>query len=385
MRSMVIFFKGRLKSLDQFVDAMISEFSEDYIVIDLNYLEMINEYDSLIDSNSVVITFNNIGLGLTEDISSENYWERKGVTFFNILVDHPFYFRKEIEIYKFEKLYYVCIDLGNTKYLQNMYPNRSNSFLFIPHGGTLAEHGIVHNRTIDILYVGSCGEICDIDGLRKNKDIDFIFSFFDEYYRNNSGAESFFAVKSLFDNLGMPDNKETFVSIEELAIIYEQYETSQRRIRLITYLAELGFDITVCGGGIWEKCFSEKHFDNVDFRGFISPEECVELISTAKILVNDSPFFSYGSHERVFNGMLNKTVVLTNESEYLKTRYIDGRDILYWDGWNVDEAAEKIAAILADDEYRQSLVESAFAKTTNDTWSDRAYELIQFAKQLRGE
>lgn len=377
---MVIFLKGMLPTLDQFIDEMASGIKEEHIIIDIRNINELSKFETKINSSTIVITFNNVGLSIYADSSTTTYWEACNVTLFNVLVDHPYYYTKEIEKHSFDKLYYVCIDRNHVRFLRSIYPDRAANFLFLPHGGTNLCLLSPEKKDIEILYVGSCNSCINPKELADDELTLYIFEFYEKYYKSKK-AESFTSTDSLLKASGLPQDKEMITSLEGIAITYEKYLTSVRRIGLITALASEGFTITVYGSGIWDELKQSGQYPTLDYRGHIAPEECVRLIAKSKILINDSPYFMQGAHERIFNGMLNKTVIFTNESEYLQERFSDGKDILFWNGHNIDDAVSKIAEALSDADYLNSIAESAFAKVTHDTWADRAMTLIDYANK----
>ena len=65
---MIIFIKGPLNVLNYFIDCMAAK-EETSIILDMTQpdqmIKMINKWDSCINSSTIVITFNNIGIFLT--------------------------------------------------------------------------------------------------------------------------------------------------------------------------------------------------------------------------------------------------------------------------------------------------------------------------------
>ena len=74
-------------------------------------------------------------------------------------------------------------------------------------------------------------------------------------------------------------------------------------------------------------------------------EVITELVSKAKIVVNASPNFNQGSHERVFTAMLNNAVVFSDKSSYYDEFYEDGKNILYYSMKTLDQDIEKLKSL----------------------------------------
>ena len=93
----------------------------------------------------------------------------------------------------------------------------------------------------------------------------------------------------------------------------QKYVRAYTRFTLINELAKSGLNITICGSG-WENF--AKEYKNVNYLGSLNIDENLELINKAKILVNATPTLKNGSHERVFTGMLNNSVIFSDKSSY---------------------------------------------------------------------
>ena len=56
-------------------------------------------------------------------------------------------------------------------------------------------------------------------------------------------------------------------------------------------------------------------------------EHSFERIAKEPLLLNVSPIFNRGVHDRMFAGMANRTVVLTDENPYLRAHFKDREEI----------------------------------------------------------
>ena len=360
---MIIVLKGKLKTLDTFAEALAKD--SDAIIVDVtNPEEKILPVFDLIDDKTTVIAFNNIGAGFT-------LWKQRNVRLYNIVVDHPAYYLNNIESDYYDNYHVLCIDRKHRDFLKKTYPTYERAFNFLPHGG-IDIGGMHAKKDIDILYVG---------GFRPDEDINFallpfgdteeFFDFIISYYDTESYVEAYDAVNAYCQKYSYDYSKEQKAIMTNYVLqSVEYYFTAKRRKELISYLAECGLKIHICGTPLWKE-IAGKYRDSIIYEGFKTPIECLEFISRAKVLVNDLPYFSEGAHERVFNGMLNGAVVLTNESRYLEERFNDRENILFWDGRSYALAAEKIVDILKNDEHRIGVINNAYSLVRQDTWQDR--------------
>lgn len=111
--------------------------------------------------------------------------------------------------------------------------------------------------------------------------------------------------------------------------------------------------VTVIGEG-WEK------YKGTD-AGSLRRERAVpfalsfERIAKAHILLNVSPIFNRGMHDRIPAGMANHTVVLTDENPWLSRRFADGEEIAFYSLENLSTLGEQAGRLLGDRAMRSRL------------------------------
>lgn len=100
----------------------------------------------------------------------------------------------------------------------------------------------------------------------------------------------------------------------------------------------------------------------------------------AEIVVNMQPAFTFGSHERVFNSILNGAVCVSNRSKYLESIFEDQKDILFIDFDHLDQTVDKMKEILENPTLREQIRKNAYRIVQNkDTWKSRFYQIVSLA------
>jgi spore maturation protein CgeB len=110
---------------------------------------------------------------------------------------------------------------------------------------------------------------------------------------------------------------------------------------------------------------------------YVSAQECENIMTDVKIVLNYSPRFADGAHDRVYGGMLAGAVCVTNPSEFLKEHFLDGEDIIYYDEKEPDVFVEKIKRLISDKAERERISHNAYEKVKGDTWGARVAELLK--------
>lgn len=354
--------KGGLATLDQFADALAID--ESTVVIDLKKSDgFLSECLSKMTSNDTVITFNNVG-------TQVDIWRKIGMKLVNILVDHPVFYIEQISKAWYEKYYVACVDKTHVDFLNRIFEGCEKHFMFLPHGGIQKPQA---EKDIDILYVGSFHSdeeivFLPVPGVTDSEEF---YEIIINYYENEKYATCHDAVTYYSKIKGMELTAEMLVTLSHYALCTVEWSfVKNRRTQLIEVLAESGFHIDICGSNVWEE-LALKYPDKINYRGYLSPDEALDLICRAKILLNDHPYFPEGAHERVFNGMMNRAVVMTNESRYLKERFKDEESVLFWDGMDYETLTEKIHKVMEDTELVCRIAEKAFELTKDDGWKSR--------------
>ncbi|OQR40604.1 hypothetical protein AS859_10705 [Aliarcobacter cryaerophilus] len=183
------------------------------------------------------------------------------------------------------------------------------------------------------------------------------------------------AFKIVFDR-----NKILFSSIGKIQLsnlyrVVQNYIRSYSRILLIKKLSESGLNITICGNG-WEN-FAKEH-KNINYIGALDIKENLELIKKAKVLINVTPTLRNGSHERVFTGMLNNTVLFSDRSRYYDEFFEDEKNILYYSFNSLNDDIKKLKEILKDDKKLFDISQSAYKIVVkNHTWENRVDTMLE--------
>jgi len=120
-----------------------------------------------------------------------------------------------------------------------------------------------------------------------------------------------------------------------------------------------------------------KEHKNINYIGTLDIKDNLELIKKAKVLVNVTPNFTEGSHERVFTGMLNNTVVFSDKSRYYNEFFEDEKNILYYSFNSLDNDIKKLKEILKDDKKLFSMSQNAYEITEKyHTWENRVNTIL---------
>ena len=107
--------------------------------------------------------------------------------------------------------------------------------------------------------------------------------------------------------------------------------------------------------------------------------QSIEVMKQAQIVLNSSPMFKKGAHERIFYGLGSGAAVLTNPTTWIKDNYKENEEILL----NSSETRQNLEELLFHPEKLEAMAQKGQKKVMKqDTWDHRAASLLQIMEQI---
>lgn len=385
MKGKLLFFIGVYDTLDIFTYELVREFEKlgwETKIIDTNRLgeELPGFLEYIKSGVKAAITFNNLAFNM-ELTEGKNIWEQIQVPCINILMDHPFCYRQALENAPGNSIV-LCTDRNHMRYLQKYHTNIP-IVGYLPHGGkeSPSQKKALKDRKYDVLYAGN---------LSKSFAANIIpdLSQYTEFDASELCEEAY---KSLIED----PQKTTEQAIEEaiarrkLSYTTEKmreiiadlhfidlYAVSYYREKAVEGAAKSGAWLQLYGAG-WEKC-SWIDLPNVHYEGKIPAQEVVAQMADAKIVLSTMTWFKDGTHDRVFNGMLQKAVTLTDTSGYMLEEFKDREELIFFELQQIQTVSDKVRWILEDLERAQAIADHGYEKAyAEHSWRARAIEIEQ--------
>lgn len=113
----------------------------------------------------------------------------------------------------------------------------------------------------------------------------------------------------------------------------------------------------------------------------VSFERSFEKIAREQILLNVSPMFNRGLHDRVLAGMANHTVVLTDENPYLQKHLKNRETAAFYSLHKIETLADFAEELLEDRRLREHIAEQAYLEfSSKHTWRHRAEQILSWTE-----
>ncbi len=376
-----IFFKGLYSTLDLYTDEMLRicrERGYDSFVLhttqgeDASCMHISEEQEKeeredllrfLKEPVTAAVGFGNMGLRYEMD-GIGNIWDAFAVPYIDVMMDHPFHF-SGIFRYAAKQTALLCPDRNHVNYIRRFFPEIACAD-FLPHAGIElpGEKKPIRERGIEVLYAGGLSrgvvghmvpdlnEFADFDADRLTREV-----LDDLLHHPKKTTEA--AIEEYLNRIGIHYPDETLREVIRELRFLDSYITSFFREMTVKLLVENGVKVTLYGAG-WDVCDWIDH-PNLDYRGVVPAQEIPKLMTDAKIVLNTMTWFKDGSHDRVFNGMLARAVVVTDTSGYMKEEFTDGRELVFFELDQLMKLPERVKELIGDEAAMQQIADCGYA------------------------
>ena len=289
------------------------------------------------------------------------------------------------------KDYYILTHDGYyIAFIKRYFHNVKDAFLLPPAGNDLPEfrgrsflEGVgkdFEKRPLDVIFLGT---------FRDYKDFTPEQFGIEEEYRELS--ERFFSLMEKEPSLLPEDALHSIVSEDisdsEFLSVFEKVRpmvsavAEEYRRRVIMALLDAGIDFHVYGSS-WLDFPLKDSYENLHLHDEVTGDDAVRELSKAKISLNVMFWHKDGFTERVANSMMAGTVLLTDETECIKSQYEDGKEMLIFDLKRIDKMVERVSELLKVPADLRKIAENGFERASSeDTWEERAKLFLSYLKE----
>lgn len=395
VKGRLIFYVGQIEPLDLFTYELVIAFEEmkyEVCIYDLQrQAESLKGLEMFCKRPvDAVITFNTMFYNMQMP-SGKNAWDELGIRYITILVDHPDNFRDTISGFSDNEIV-LCIDKKHMDYVGRFFPNVS-TFGFLPHGGKEikcnSDKLSFAERKMDVMYAGGIPN-ANIGAFQIPVNLIAKYAgFFDAkefvvevckalFLNSNITIEA--AIERVLQNMNLWLEEDVLSCVISDFMFLHSYILAYYREKVLACIAKSGIEIYIFGGG-WD-IYDWSKLKNVHLMGMIPAQQVLEEMNHSKIVLSTMAWFKDGAHERVFNGMLAKALVVSEASLYMKeifcgTEKEEKQDILLYELDELEELPQRIKYLLSHEEEARAIIERGYNKAKAlHTWQNRAKEIV---------
>ncbi len=389
----VLFYSG-VESFNYFTDRITEELvrrGHSGFILDLNDMSGYGEHsfqsfqEFLVEKVDVAIAFD--GLGIKDDMFIE-LWDSMETITCNILMDHPLRFHPTMCRHP-KKYIQFCCDRNHVKYVKKYFKQDVENVCFMPHAGTYAgelqldDYG---KRPYDVVFSGTyynpSGYLTQIDEMFKDNELLRIFYHnLADYMIGNNSETTEQAVLDVVDMMGLSLQSEQIKQLLRFAEPIDWMARMYYREKVVSSIATAGIDMWLLGRG-WENHPSSQYSNIHIINDRVSFKDTLPVMAKAKINLNVMPWFKDGTHDRIFNILLQGSLPVTDSSKWLLDNYVDGRDIAYYSLDACERVPDIINKYLEDEEMAKNVIYNGFIMTAkNFTWSNIVDQILNVTYQ----
>lgn len=315
-------------------------------------------------------------------------WNAWNTVVVDILMDPPLRFHPSLK--KHPKNYLLfCCDYDHVDYVKKYFKDEVEHVAFMPHVGASPKQNIpvipFEHRKYDILfsatYYSPQSKLTEMEQvLAGNKDMQ---QFYHQMYHNlveNSSLTTEQAVFLTLEQAGWNVSDETLRTIFRFSEYVDWAIRMYQRGKVVSVLAESGLELYLLGRG-WENHSSAKYPNVHRISDRVPYAQSLTTMADARINLNVFPWFKAGTHDRIFNTLLQHSLPLTDSSRWVDAHFTNGQDIALYDLKHLEQLPEIAARLLQDTAQSESIIQKGYEKVLHElTWSnctDWVLEAIQ--------
>ena len=315
--------------------------------------------------------------------------------FFDYILDHPLFHYNCLNA-NLKNLNGIFLDEAQEAYVKRYYP-RVKQTLTMPLGAAEAVTGGRKKETEEILFMGTYDDpdsIYEMVSLSPEPLKTYMKELIDMRVEDPVlPMETGFRQLLKAHGEELPDDK--FALFMNAMYPVDAFIRDYFRKAALDALLAEKLPVTVFGEG-WEKysCGDEHSLRRepavpfaLSFEScnetYVTREKAVvfglsfEKIAHADVLLNVSPFFNHGAHDRIFAGMANHCTVLTDQNPYLKRILKDGEQVCMYSLKDIRTLSDYAAELLTNHALCRDIQNNAYVEFKQKyTWEEKAKQLL---------
>lgn len=395
----IVLFYSDTESFNFFTDQLVNELQKrghDTFILDLTEPQKDGPHSAAAlgqfagQGVNAVICFD--GFGCREELFIRN-WDGLQAAVINILMDAPFRFHPSIEKHP-QNYHLFCCDYEHVAYVKKYFPEMSSSVSFMPHVGVIPPEDSpvipYAERTYDILFSGTYyspqAKLMDTKQLLGGDESKYHFYevMYDNLIKDTSLTVEQAVLKTLEQmNLSVSETK--LKTILNYSVHLDWAVRMYVREKVVSVLAESGAELYLLGRG-WENHPAVSYPNVHHLNDRIPYGETLRYMADAKINLNIMPWFKEGTHDRIFNTLLQHSLPLTDSSTWIENNFTDGEDIALFDLKHLEKLPGIVQSLLNEPARAEAMIEKGHKKVLDHfTWSNCADWILEAVREGKGD
>ena len=296
--------------------------------------------------------------------------------FYDYILDHPLFHYNCLSV-KANDFHAILLDEGQESYVKRHHPN-VKSTMMMPLGATEAITKEKRAKKPDcVLFIGSYDSEEKLLGIMELAP-EPLKTFMKEILERRL-EEPEIPMEQAFEDILLQkglelDDAKFALFMNQMYAVDAFVRNYYRRIS-IESLLKARIPVKIIGEG-WEK-YHGNYGDSIIKEKEVEFGLSFEKIAKEHIILNNSPIFNRGAHDRIYAGMANHCVVMTDENPYLRRTLKDGENVMLYSLKNTKTIKDMAEELLTNPILVRNIQESAYQEfLEKHTWECRASRLL---------
>ena len=297
--------------------------------------------------------------------------------FFDYILDHPLFHYNCLNA-DLKNLNGIFLDEAQEAYVKRYYP-RVKKTLTMPLGATEAVTGGKKTETDTVLFMGTYDrpdKIYEMVELSPEP----LRSYMKELIEMRI-EDPILPMEAGFGQLlkahgeELPDDK--FALFMNAMYSVDAYIRDYFRKAALDELLKKKIPVQLVGEG-WEK-YQTPYERYRTIEKPVTFDLSFEKIAREQIMLDVSPIFNRGVHDRAIAGMANRTVVLTDSNPYRCAHFKNRKDMMFYSLAKIDSLSEASGELMENEKLRSEIRDNAYQTfCAGHTWRARAKEILSW-------
>ena len=304
-----------------------------------------------------------------------------GGPFYDYILDHPLFHYNGLTA-KVSDFHAILLDEAQQRYVDKYYSN-VKSTLMMPLGATEAlTHEKIEKVPKRILFMGTYDKpekLYEMVQLSPEPLQSYMKKLIEMRLEDAQlPQEEAFAKLLEEEEMELPEDK--FALFMNAMYPVDAYIRDYYRKEALDTLIRANIPVCLVGEG-WEKYKSPNESCVTREKGVVFSLS-FEKIAREHILLNSSPIFNRGAHDRIYAGMANRCVVMTDTNPYLRREMQDGKELCLYSLKEKQSVKDVAEELLCNPSKCKNIQEYAYESfCAKHTWEQRAKQLIKHVEQ----
>lgn len=296
---------------------------------------------------------------------------------FNILLDHPFWLKKQLK--QVPKEYYVLThDRNYQKFVNQYYPRVTECYILPPAGGEQEAMDRISERPYSICFIGTYGDYREKCRLihQADRKSRFLANRFLILLKKNPELTAEAALQRVLREYHLQLSDQQFVEMMYQMGTAVQCIMYYYREKVIRTLVKAGIVVEVWGSS-WRKS-ALSSYPELHIHEDISVNESLAILQQTKISLNIMAWHKDGFTERMANSMLSGALLLTERTYYDEERFRSGEECVMFSLRELERLPKMVKDLLQNNDKRNQIAERGYQYAKKyHTWDKRAKDLLK--------